>query len=602
MSNFFDVLGQILFILGSLGIFLFGMKIMSEALQKVAGEKMRHILSVMTNNRLKGIITGFTVTSVVQSSSATTVMVVSFVNAGLLSLLGAIGVIMGANIGTTITAWIISLLGFKLNISYFAIILVGFGLPLIFSKRGKAKSWGEFLLGFALLFIGLQNLKDSVDFKVNKDLTHISPEIFEMSESEIDEVFQYYRTNPEELRNKLIEVNPGIEGEKLDSKFNNLSKEVNEDPGKVYRNLSILKKLSALNNDNFFSVIIFLIIGSLLTIVIQSSSATMALTIVMCYNGLIPFHLGAAMVMGENIGTTITANIAALIANAQAKRAARAHLIFNVFGVVWLLVVFNLFIKGIDYFMLRTEGTSPVNNPEAIPIALSVFHTTFNITNTLFLVWFAPFIEKVVVKMVPLKEEEDELFSLKHIRSNIISTSELSIIQANKEIELYMARVRKMFDMIPFILMEKKPKKYNKLLYKMAKNEEIIDRMEKEVTNYLASIASSKISVSSSKSIKAMLKIVDELESTADVCYQIAKRIDIKNDKKIWFTQDLRDFLNKIHEKVKEAFVITSSNIENDFKNVNLEKAIEIEKEINDTRNELLQYNAENVGQKDFYS
>ncbi|PLW99998.1 MAG: Na/Pi cotransporter, partial [Marinilabiliales bacterium] len=286
----FQIIGQILTLVGSLGLFLFGMKLMSESLQKVAGSRMRSILNAMTQNRFRGVLTGFMITTVIQSSSATTVMIVSFVNAGLLSLTGAIGVIMGANIGTTVTAWIISLMGFKISVSALSLPLIGIFLPLMFSKKGKRKSWGEFVLGFAILFMGLQFLKDSV------------PDV---------------NTNPE---------------------FFNF--------------------LAQYTNAGYASIMLFVLIGTLLTVVIQSSSATMALTLVLCYNGVIPFELAAAMVLGENIGTTITANIAAIVANVSAKRAARAHFLFNVFGGLWILLLFHPFLSAIDFFIQRSTGAS----------------------------------------------------------------------------------------------------------------------------------------------------------------------------------------------------------------------------------------------------
>ena len=302
---------DVLTLVGSLGFFLYGMKLMSEALQKVAGDKMRNILSKMTSNPVKGVFTGLLITAIIQSSSATTVMMVSFVNAGLLSLAESIGVIMGANIGTTVTAWLISILGFKVKISVISLPLIGLGFPLLFSKTNRRKSWGEFIVGFSMVFLGLDFLKGSV------------PDI--KSHPEILAFLQHYTSN------------------------------------------------------GFFSHLLFLTIGTVLTMVIQSSSATMALTLVMCNFGWIPFDSAAAMVLGENIGTAVTANIAAAVANVSAKRAARAHLIFNILGVIWVSILFKYFLMGIDWFIVKTGGTSPYENPQAIPVALSIFHTTFNI-------------------------------------------------------------------------------------------------------------------------------------------------------------------------------------------------------------------------------
>jgi phosphate:Na+ symporter len=328
-------LTEILQLFGALGLFLFGMKVMSDALMNLAGDRMRNILATMTSNRFFGILTGFFITSVIQSSSATTLMVVSFSNASLLTLTESISVIMGANIGTTITAWLITILGFKVSMSAIALPLVGFGFSFTFSKKENLKNWGIFIIGFAVLFIGLQFLKDAV------------PDI---------------KNNPE-----------------------------------------ILEFLSRYTDLGFWSVLLFLFIGTLLTVIIQSSSATMALTLVMTAQGWIPFELAAAMVLGENIGTTITANLAAIVANFHAKRTARAHLLFNIIGVIWLLIVFYPFMKLINWLVLKTGSDSPYVNAAAIPVAISLFHTIFNITNTFLLVWFIKPISKMVEKMVPEK-------------------------------------------------------------------------------------------------------------------------------------------------------------------------------------------------------
>ena len=383
MAEFFSIIGKILTLVGSLGLFLYGMKLMSEALQKVAGGRMRQILAAMTNNRIKGVLTGVLVTTTIQSSSATTVMIVSFVNAGLISLVASVGIIMGANIGTTITAWIIALLGFKVSLSFLSLPIIGLSFPLFFSKNSLRRSWGEFLIGFAILFIGLQFLKESV---------------------------------------------PNIDGSQ-----------------------GALNILSSFTDLGFLSILIFIFVGTLLTVIIQSSSATMALTLVMAYNGLISFELAAAMVMGENIGTTITANLAALVANVSAKRTARAHLMFNMFGVGWMLLVFPSFLKGINMFVHHRHGVSILDTDISqsefeqvkglYPIGLAIFHSSFNILNTILLFGFAPFIAKVATKMVPDRGDDDEEFRLKFINAGLFSTSEISIIQAQKEIAMFGERI-----------------------------------------------------------------------------------------------------------------------------------------------------------------
>lgn len=538
----FKIIVGILTLIGALGLFLFGMKLMSESLQKVAGNKMRKILAAMTNNRIKGIFTGFLVTCTIQSSSATTVMVVSFVNAGLLSLIGAIGVIMGANIGTTITAWIISLLGFKVSMYSLALPIIGIGFPLFFSKNSTHRSWGEFFIGFAILFIGLNYLKESV------------PDL--------------------------------------------------------HNNHAVMEYVSRYTNLGFLSIIFFLFIGSILTVIIQSSSATMALTLVMCYNGLIPFEMGAAMVLGENIGTTITANIAAAVANISAKRTARAHFIFNIFGVVWILLIFNLFLRGIDLIVERNHNYSIINTtasmPEfaqvrnLLPIGLALFHSAFNIINTLLLVGFAPLIAKIATKMVPSKDDEDEEFRLKYINTGLLSTSELSLVQAREEIGVLGKRLSKMLKITSDLLVEEKAKKINPLLKRIEKHEQITDNMEIEIAEYLTKVSEGDISRDNSKRIRAMLKIIDDMESIGDVCYQMSKVIDNKNQKKIKFTKEQIAHLNELLELVKKSMDIMNQNLEVDFHKVNPELAHQTEGEINKYRNKLRQQNVEDLKEKKY--
>lgn len=533
-----DTIGQVLTLLGSLGLFLYGMKSMSEALQRVAGTKMRSILSAMTSNRFKGVFTGFLVTTVIQSSSATTVMVVSFVNAGLLSLIGAMGVIMGANIGTTVTAWLISIIGFKIKISALSLPLIGLSLPLLFSKNSKRKSWGEFVIGFAILFIGLQWLKESV---------------------------------PD------IKNNPGA--------------------------FEFLKNYTDLG---FLSTLFFVGVGTILTIIIQSSSATMALTLVMCYNGLIPFEMAAAMVLGENIGTTITANIAAMVANVSAKRAARAHLIFNLIGVIWMLLLFSPFLRGINYLVGHYHGISVLDgasNPNVtfdeyktiLPIGLSLFHTVFNILNMVMLIGFAGIIAKFTEFMVPDRGEEDEEYRLKYISNSFMSTAEISTIQAKNEIVVMAERTRRMFNFVPQLLVEKKEKNYNKLIHKIEKYEDIIDRMEEEIANYITRISESDLSRQGTERVRAMLKIIDDIESIGDVCFQLSRSINNKNQQKVWFTQDLRDQLSEMFILVNEVLDNMISNLETDYHKVEINHAIQLENQLNEMRNTLREQNAEDL-------
>jgi len=542
MSEILSIVGKVLTLVGSLGLFLYGMKLMSEALQKVAGSKMRHILAKMTNSRIKGVFTGILVTTTIQSSSATTVMLVSFVNAGLISLIGAVGVIMGANIGTTITAWLISILGFKVSLSFLSLPLIGISFPFFFSKNSIRRSWGEFIIGFAILFIGLQFLKESV------------PDI---------------NSNPEALN-----------------------------------------FLSSFTDLGYLSVIIFIFIGTLLTIIIQSSSATMALTLVMCYNGLIPFELAAAMVLGENIGTTITANIAAFVANVSAKRTARAHLIFNIFGVVWMMAVFPYFLRGIDFFLQKSHGISILTTKlsmtdfESIkgiyPIALSIFHSSFNIINTIALLGFAPFIAWIATKMVPARGEDDEEFRLKYINTSLFSTSEIAIVQARKEISTFGVRLEKMYSFMQNLMTETKPKKYYKLLTKIEKYEQITDNLEMEIATYLTRASEGEISHESSKKIRAMLKMIDDMESVGDAIYQLSKIIDSSNQNKSMFTEEQINALSDMFSIIKEAFGEMNINLETSFNDVDITRAYDLEKQINEKRNLLRQQHVEDLKAKKY--
>ena len=525
--SFFDFLTLV----GSLGLFLYGMKMMSEGLQKVAGDGMRSILSAMTSNRLKGVLTGVLITALIQSSSATTVMVVSFVNAGLLSLVQSIGVIMGANIGTTVTAWIISILGFKVKISALSLPLIGLGVPFIFSKIGKRKFWGEFIIGFALVFMGLEFLKESV---------------------------------------------PNI----------------NENP-------QILGFLSDYTHLGFGSTLLFLLLGTVLTIVIQSSSATMALTLVMCNNGWISFELAAAMVLGENIGTTITANIAAAIANSSAKKAARAHFIFNVFGVIWMLIAFKWFLLGVSWFVVNIMGTaSPFVEPSAVPIALSMFHTAFNITNVLLLFGFAPFIVKVVEYMVP-KKEQDEEFRLRHIDTGLMSTAELSLLQAKREIEVYGERVQRMFHIARDLYNTKDEREFSKQYSRIEKYENICDNIEVEIATYLTKVSEAKLSHEGTLTLHAMMRIISEIESIADYSFNIARTSLRKRESKVSFDEGIEGDISNMFDLVDKALEKMLENLKcKDEKQVKLFDAKNIEDEIDNYRDHLKIQHLENIKQK----
>lgn len=510
---------DLLNLIGSLAFFIYGMKIMSEAIQRVAGSKMRDILRSMTSNRFKGVLTGFLITGLVQSSSATTVLVVSFVNAGLLSLLESIGVIMGANIGTTITAWLISIIGFKVKIDAYALIIIAFAFPLLFFSKEKIKTWGEVFIGFALLFMGLAYLKDAV------------PDL---------------KSNPE-----------------------------------------LLAFLSSYSDLGFLSIVIFVIIGTIITVVVQSSSAAMALTLVMANNGWIPFELAASMVLGENIGTTITANLAAIVGNVHAKRAAFAHFIFNVFGVIWIIILMHPFLSVINAYLEYQTGMGPETNPESIPIALSVFHTTFNIINTLLLIGFVPFIAKIVTKVIASKGEDADEFKLEYIGTGLLSTAELSLEEAQKETASFGKSIQKMSSILKSLLDEPKTKKQKKLFKKMRKYEENTDRLEEEIQVYLSKVSDGPLSSEASLRVVSLLSIINDLERIGDVFFQASKDFENKRKENSTFTNKQTNNLIKMHHLVDKAIEVMVSNLNSKYSDVKLDEALSLEREIDSLRNKL---------------
>ena len=507
-------------LIGSLGVFLYGMKLMSEALQKVAGDKMRHILAAMTSNRVKGVITGVLITTIIQSSSATTVMVVSFVNAGLLTLVESIGVIMGSNVGTTVTAWLISILGFKISMAEVSLPLIGLSLPLLFSGKRYRKSWGELIIGFGLLFIGLEFLKNAMP-NLNEN-----PEIFTFLQNYTDMGYGSY--------------------------------------------------------------ILFMLIGTALTILIQSSSATMALTLVMCANGWISFPIAASMVLGENIGTTITANLAAMVANTTAKRAAFAHFLFNVFGVLWVLAIFPVFLTWIEHLSEFLGIGDPMTNIESVPMALSLFHTVFNITNVLLLIWFIKLIAKIVTKIIPSKETADDAFKLKHIKIGLLSTPDASLFQAKQEIALYGKETLTMFRRVTECL-EMNPKDFPKKFEHLVHLEDESDKIEVEIADYLTKVSESKLSTENSQRIRAMFKIVSEIESVADSSLNVAKAINRRNEQNVVFPENLTHKMQHMFELVAESLEVMCTNLTTEYKEVNAKKAYEVENAINDYRTILKQ-------------
>ena len=522
--SFFDFLRLI----GSLALFLYGMKIMSEGLQKFAGDSLRRILTAMTTNRVTGVLTGVLITALIQSSSATTVMVVSFVNAGLLTLTQSIGVIMGANIGTTVTAWLISALGFKVDIAAFALPLLAFALPLFFSGKSSRKSIGEFVFGFAFLFMGLQSLKAN------------APDL---------------GANPE-----------------------------------------MLAFVQNYTDMGFFSIILFLFIGAILTMIVQASAATMAITLIMCANGWIDYHLGVALVLGENIGTTITANIAALTGNTQARRAALAHLVFNVFGVMWVLVLFYPFTNAVSWFVTHVMKVS--DPAVAVSFKLAAFHTAFNISNTFIMIWFVSLIEKTVCTLIKPKVEDEE-YRLRYITGGMLSTAELSILQAHKEISLFAERTARMFNMVKELFYEKNEETFLKTYSRIEKYENISDRMEIEIANYLTEVSEGRLSSESKEEIRIMLRAVSEIESIADSCNNLARSIKRRNEFKSEFTEEQNKHLDHMFELVSGALnrmnlILHKPELVHD----DINPSYNIENEINNYRNQLKSRNIEDINNK----
>lgn len=517
-----DVVFKIFTLLGSLGLFLYGMTLMSEALQKVAGDKLRNILAAMTSNSFSRILTGLFITAVIQSSSATTVMVVSFVNAGLLSLVQSIGVIMGANIGTTLTAWLISLLGFKADIAILAIPLIGIGFAFMMFKSNKKKSIGELIIGFALLFLGLSFLKDSV------------PDL---------------QSSPE-----------------------------------------VLAFLQQWTNFGFGSVLMFVAIGTILTIVLQSSSATMALTLVMCNNGWIPFEMGAAMVLGENIGTTITANIAASVANVSARRAAMAHSVFNLFGVVWVLILFHPFLTLVSKIIMAMGLDNPLvagASSNSILYAISMVHTLFNVCNALILVWFTNQIATLVTKIIQGKKEE-EVFRLQYIHGGLLNTAELSLSQAKAEIIHYAQLCKRQYSYAQEALNTTDPERFDQLYKKLEEYEQITDRIELEIAKYLNNIAEGQLSEESGRRLQAMYKIISELESIGDSGFNIARILQRRNIHNKQFDPNMIKKLNYMTELLNNGFDAMITNLTLGYDKIeNISNAQDVEQDINEYRNNL---------------
>ena len=521
---------QLFTLLGALGMFLYGMNLMSAGLQKAAGSKMRGFLTAMTSNPFKGVLTGLGITTVIQSSSATTVMTVGFVNAGLLTLSQAVGVIMGANIGTTVTAWLVSLLGFKADISLFAVPLMALGFILSLSKRDKRRHISELVIGFSLLFLGLSLMKESV------------PDL---------------RETPE-----------------------------------------VLSFIQNWTSYGFGSVMIFMVFGTVLTLVLQSSSATMALTLIMVNMGWIPFEMGAAMVLGENIGTTITANIAAAIGNANARRAALAHTLFNVFGVCWALALFTPFLSlvGMTITWLglpnpmdivhSADVTMTADQSMATLYGISMLHTLFNTFNTLILIWFVPVIVKIVTRVIKDKKgAEEETVKLKFIDAGPLSTAELAVGQARNEVVHFAEISRRNVEHIRAAIAAKNDKEFETARQRLVKYEEISDRIEYEIAQFLTALPEDSISEETRTETKRMYKIIGELESLGDSGEAVSRILSRRNSHDKSFTEEQKTKLDTILNSVDKAYGIMIDNLKTEtFEPIGLRMATDCEIEINNLR------------------
>ena len=519
-------------LIGALALLMFGMKSMSDSLQKMAGPQLRHVLGAMTTNRFTGILTGTFITAAVQSSTATTVMTVSFVNAGLLTLAQAISVIMGANIGTTLTAWIMSA-GFSFNITDFVWPAFFIAIILIYSK--KRKIIGDFIFGVSFMFLGLGTLRQT---GIDMDLAHNQP---------------------------------------------------------------VLAFFASFDPNSFVTTIVFLLIGSLLTMCVQSSAAIMAITMILCSSGVLPIYQGIALVMGENIGTTVTSNIAALTANTQARRAAFAHMFFNVFGVIWVLMIFKPFINmvcgfvGFDEYMTKGDPHF-LANAAKLSFVLAAFHTTFNLANTCILVGFIKQIEKIVCFVIkPKKQADEDEFRLRFIQSGIMKTPELSVLEAQKEITCFAERIQRMFGMVRSLLEEKDEKEFLKTYTRIEKYEGISDNMEVEIANYLNEVSDSHLSDDTKAKIRAMLREISEIESIGDSCYNMARTINRRFTSKEDFTAQQYDHIHQMFNLTNNALEQMNYMFNHSRETVDVNKSFNIENEINNFRNQLRTENINDV-------
>lgn len=515
----------VLKLLGSIALLIYGMKVMSEALQKMAGPQLRHLLGAMTSNRFSGVATGALVTVAVQSSAATTVMTVSFVNAALLTLTQAISIIMGANIGTTMSAWIMSA-GFSFNIAN--LVWPAFLIGIILIQLGKHRYIGDFLFGLSFLLFALGMLKTT---GVEMDLA---------SNPAVVDFFASFKTN-------------------------------------------------------YVTILLFLLIGTVLTALVQSSAALMAITMVLCATGAITIYQGIALVMGENIGTTVTANLAALNANTQARRTAMAHLLFNVFGVIWVLIFFFPFVRMVCG-LVDLDPTASEQDPTKLSFALAAFHTCFNLINTTILIWFIPQIEKLVCKFIKKKqsEEEDE-FRLQFIRGGIMKTPEISVLQAQKEIVSFGEQTQRLFSLVRDLYATQEDQPFEKLFERIKKGEDVSDKMENEIGKYLGDVGSAHLSDETKLKIRSMMREIGELESVGDSCFSLARIMRRKRDHKLWFNDEINHGILQMYELIDEALTQMNIVLSGRLEEININATAGIEQRINDLRNSLKKQNIANL-------
>jgi len=536
-----EVIFKILTIVGSLGFFMFGMKMMSDGIQRAAGSQLRNVLRVMTRNRFLGVVSGLATTAIVQSSSATTVMTVSFVNAGLLTLVESAGVMMGANVGTTITGWIISILGFEIQLSAYSLPLIAFGVPMIFSARDNLKHWGEFVLGVAVLFLGLTYLKDSVP-------------------------------------------------------------NVGEATGQ-------LNFLSQFTEWGIFSRILFVLLGTIITIVVQSSTAAMLVTLTLCYQGWLPLDIGAAMILGENIGTTITAEVAALVGNTAAKRSARIHSLFNIVGVCWMIIIMPWVLSVLTTFVENSmnifEGHISVqaeatHSNKLTTFTLVAFHTVFNLLNVLICLPFVSWLVKGAMVTVKADDSTDDMPRLKFIGAGVRS-AELATVELQKETAHFGEIAARMNMDAKLLSNSLDAKERKKLLKKIKKYEKITDKLEIEITEYITKLSNQAITSKTSRRLRSILNICNDLERIGDIYYQVSKTIQQKAANKTYFTPDQRNNLNEMFDLVEKGFEVMSRNLNNPhYEKVDKSEAVAIEKQINKLRNQYRKHNLSRLGDADY--